>query len=285
MKEDDEAINAVVKMAKKTFDGVEVMPEAEFESLIDDCKSIMTESIVLVRQDVIECKWSLGDRLLASGEERITPLLKRVAESISISERDLFYCLAFRKKYDSIVNMWKDVPEGKNISWHKLVNNYIDFSLPKPVVPVEEKYDEWGVIKWWSRQPGLKSLKLKDKDSNIVLTIKANKVIDGAERGVETSLTVKYAEVSDYYIGLKGWDKKHLDRNDYNRMWKAIKTMMEKSDYDTKKVIGAIKWCYDKYLDSPIDWTLETVVKKYPEACKVEKPYAKYMKKGEKKRW
>jgi len=271
--------NAISKL-KETFDGTEVIPDEEFDSIVDDCKTIMVESVASVRQDIIECKWSLGDRLLESGEERITPLLKRVAEAISISERDLFYCLAFRKKYQSLVKMWEEVPEGKNVSWHKLVNNYIDFSIPKPVVPVEEKYDEWGIIKWWGKQVNLKTLKIKSRDSEIVLTIKANKVIKGAEKGVETSLSVKYAEVSDYYIELKGWDKKNLDRSDYSRMFKSIKIMMEKSDYDTKKVISAIKWCQDKYADSPIDWTIETVVKKYPEACKVEKSYAKYIKKG-----
>jgi len=123
----------------KTFEGVEVVPQEEWEALVEDCKAILTESINNVRESIIKMKWELGDRLFKCGEERIRGHLEKLAAILRISERELYHCLAFRSKFPRLNEIWEQLPEGKNISWHKLINNYLDFTIPKPIVPIEEK--------------------------------------------------------------------------------------------------------------------------------------------------
>lgn len=48
-------------------------------------------------------------------------IVQRVAQSLGISERDLWYCIQFRKKYPDLNNL----PEGKNITWHKIENRLL----------------------------------------------------------------------------------------------------------------------------------------------------------------
>lgn len=278
-----ETKSLTVKEVQEQFGGHEVIPENEFEELVEDCKCIITESVTNVRQSVIECKWEIGNRLFESGEERIRPYLNRLAIEIHLGERDLYHCLAFRRKYPDLKQMWNDLPEGKNISWHKLINNYVDFEMPKPVMPVEEKFDEWGITDWWQKQKSLTCLRIKSKQGSFTLVVRTARVKKEEESVRKGTLNDQYKEISEYYIKLKKWDVKDLDRADYGRMYKAIKVMLEKAKYDKSKVLRAIKWCHDKYLGSQIDWTMETVLKKYPEACRPVNPMEKYMKKPDQK--
>ena len=270
-----------IEQVKQVLHATEILPEEELAHLIDDCRDIITEGVTAVREKVIETKWELGDRLLKEGEERITPLLSRVSVELHTSQRDLFRCLAFRKKFPTLKETWERLPEGKNISWHKLINHYIGFELPKPVLPVEEKFDEWGITDWWQQQKDLHVLKIKNKNNGFTLVFRQDQVKEEDRKRLAGPISEQYKEISDYYIKLKRWDIKDLDRSDYNRMYKSIKIMLEKANYDKARVIRAIKWCHDKYFGNQIDWTLETVVKKYPEACRPVKDYEKYLKKPE----
>jgi len=255
--------------AKEVFKAKEVILQEEWDSLIEDCKAILIESVTTVRGAIIECKWELGNRLLEAGDERITPLLQRVAVEVHVSERDLFYCLAFRKKFPSLKEMWGRVPEGKNISWHKLVNNYIDFALPKPVLSIEDKFDEWGITDWWQKQKDLQVLRIKNKGNAFTLVVRVGKVLEVDRKRLSEKISIVYTEITNFYIGIKGWKKADLDHNDYGRINNAIKAMLEKASFDKEKVKQAIKWCYLKYKDSPhIDWNINTCEKKYAEAVK-----------------
>lgn len=263
------AQNKQLEVVKQAFDGKEVFTDEQYESFVEDLKDIVTEGVTAVREKVIETKWEIGDRLFKEESKLTNELVQRVALEIHIGERDLQYCLAFRKKYPDLKDMWQRLPEGKNISWHKLINSYIDFTMPKPEMPVEEKFDEWGITDWWRKQKNLLLLKIKSKHDAFTLLVRPAKVAKADEVKMSEGIGLVYTEITNYYIGLKGWKKKDLDRNDYGRIHKAIKMMLEKANFDKEKVIQAVKWCYMKYKDSPhIDWTIETVLKKYPEALK-----------------
>jgi len=258
------------------FDAKEVMPQERWASLVEDCKQIIVEHLTVSREAVIEMKWYLGDRLLEEGEQAITPLLQRVAEEIHIGERDLWYCFAFRKKFPRLEELWSQAPEGKNISWHKLVNHYIDFAVPKPELPVEEKNDTFGLLEWWAKQPDMHVLRLTCKGYDFGLIIKRDKEkIFIPEK--QAHLKDVYKELGEYFVKLKKWDVADLNRNDYGRMNKALKELLEKANYDKEKVKRAIHWCYERYLGSKVDWTIETVVKKYAEAVRIVKPHEKYL--------
>jgi hypothetical protein len=223
-------------------------------------------------------KWYLGDRLLEEGQEVLTEeVVSKIGVELRIGRSDLFYCLAFRKKFPRLETLWEQAPEGKNISWHKLVNHYIDFTVPKPEIPVEEMGDKFGLLEWWNEQKDLGMLRLTDKEYPFTLIIKVDK---GAKTLLLPHLGDKgtYKELGEYYITLKKWNPEDLNRNDYSRMNRALKELLEKSRYDKEKVKRAIAWC-DKQYGTKFEWGLETVVKKFAEAVRPIKEYEKYLKK------
>lgn len=58
-----------------------------------------------------------------------------------------------------------------------------------------------------------------------------------------------------------------------------IRELLEKAKYDTAKVKKAILWCNEQYAGSKVDWTLETVVKKFAEAVRNVAPWEKFVEK------
>jgi hypothetical protein len=59
--------------------------------------------------------------------------IERLAKSTEINKRDLYYALAFAKKYPSL----DKVPDGKNASWSKLVKNYLAEKKKEKELPVK----------------------------------------------------------------------------------------------------------------------------------------------------
>src|SRR3990167_3174642 len=101
------------------------MIEEKYEALIDELKSTLIEAEFNSRWTLIEGYWKTG-RLIRefakqfqSGE--LTKLLQGIAVDIERSERTLWYAVKLYDRYPSL----DMVPEGKNISWSKLVNKYL----------------------------------------------------------------------------------------------------------------------------------------------------------------
>lgn len=111
--------NAMMVMTRET------PYEVWYPALVEDCKAIITEAVFTSRWALVEGYWLLGKRLRQdSDKEPITKLLQRVAVSLGKSSRTLWDAVQAYDKYPNL----NDIPEGKNISWHKLVNKY----LPSP---------------------------------------------------------------------------------------------------------------------------------------------------------
>ena len=102
-----------------------------FYRAIEDGHAIIVEAVFTSRWALIEGYHMLGERIAldenfqkyGKGNQIIC---KELANGIGISERILYYAVQFYEKYPSLDN----VPEGKNISWHKIVNKYLP--APKP---------------------------------------------------------------------------------------------------------------------------------------------------------
>ena len=98
-----------------------------FYVLIEDCKTTIVEKRYRVAIEVLEMKWQLGDRILqdTGNFERAQiygrQIIVTVSKALDCSEREIYRCIQFRKKYPEL----NDLPEGKNITWHKIVNQYL----------------------------------------------------------------------------------------------------------------------------------------------------------------
>lgn len=103
-----------------------------YKSLVDDCKAIVTERLYRSRQEVIEGWHEVGERIAtdenykkhAHGNGEIK---KQLAVDIGASVQTLYYAIQFFEKFPTLETLNK-LPEGKNLSWRKIVKNY----LPAP---------------------------------------------------------------------------------------------------------------------------------------------------------
>jgi len=96
--------------------------EQWYSQLVEDCKDIITEAVFTSRWALVEGYHQLGERIrLDADKKSITELLQGLAVDIKQSERTLWYAVQFYDKYPQLDN----VPEGKNISWNKLLTKYL----------------------------------------------------------------------------------------------------------------------------------------------------------------
>jgi hypothetical protein len=97
-----------------------------YEHLVEDCKAIITESVFASRWALVQGYWEIGQRIreddnfkkYAKGNESS---LTDLSKNIGIGQRDLYRSLQLYDKYPNI----DEIPEGKNISWNKLITKYL----------------------------------------------------------------------------------------------------------------------------------------------------------------
>ena len=105
---------------------IDVLDLVWYQNLIEDCKTIVTETIFNSRWILVEEYHQLGERIrtdlhFVEYAKGTKVAVQDLARNIKISERTVYYAMAFYDKYPSL----DKVPEGKNISWNKLITNYL----------------------------------------------------------------------------------------------------------------------------------------------------------------
>jgi len=96
------------------------LQEEWYIQLVSECKAIVTEAVYNSRWALVGGYWQLGKRMREDPSFN-TKLLQDLAVDIKVSERTMWYALKAYDKYPDINKM----PEGKNISWNKLVTKYL----------------------------------------------------------------------------------------------------------------------------------------------------------------
>jgi len=95
--------------------------------LLEDLRDIITERGFNASWELILGKWEIGKRILEEhpnferkyiyGKE----IAKIIAESLGRSRRDIYRCIKFARKYPNL----NTLPEGKAITWNKIIRNYL----------------------------------------------------------------------------------------------------------------------------------------------------------------
>jgi len=101
-----------------------VKKDEKYHAFVEEIKSTITEAVHNSRWTLIEGYWLVGKLMRKEYKKEITNLLQALALDIGTSERTLWYAL---KTYDTYPDMNK-LPEGKNISWNKLITKYLSTS-------------------------------------------------------------------------------------------------------------------------------------------------------------
>ena len=114
-----------------------------YQLLVEEIKATLTEAIFTFRFALVEGYWLSGKLIREAWKEHyededpvnVTQLLQVLAVSVSKSYRTLWYALESYDKYPEIGQL----PEGKNISWNKLITKYL--TEPKEKIPLPEAPD------------------------------------------------------------------------------------------------------------------------------------------------
>lgn len=118
-----------------------------FVSLVEEIQAIRVEGIFDARQRVIEMHWQIGKRLLEeyNNFERAKiygrEIAKCVAVSLGCSPRTIEQSIQFAKKFPDLKEI-ENLPEGKNLSWHKIIKQY----LPEKSGKLHQH--QWEKV-WW----------------------------------------------------------------------------------------------------------------------------------------
>lgn len=98
------------------------------EEFIEECKAIITEAVFTSRWSLVEGHWTLGKLIREEAEKLpITEYCNAVAVELDLSSRTIWYAVQCFDKYPSL----DKIPEGKNISWRKLILKYLTDSKDK----------------------------------------------------------------------------------------------------------------------------------------------------------
>ena len=123
----------------------EIIRTEWYDSLVNDCKSIITGAVITSRWALVEGYHQLGERITEENNnfERAKiygeKIVHDLAQSLNISKRTLYYAIQFYQKYPDLYQ----VPEGKNITWNKIKTKYLP-TFPQEIIPLPE--GKFGVI-------------------------------------------------------------------------------------------------------------------------------------------
>jgi len=120
----------------------------EYQSLIDDCKSRLTEGIFNARVDVIITHGKIGERVATDklykkygkGNQNF---IRQLAKDMGVSHQDIYRSVQFYKKFKIVSpdgEGWDRIKDGKNTSWNKIKNNEL------PERTIKDHICEWETI-------------------------------------------------------------------------------------------------------------------------------------------
>ena len=85
-----------------------------YETLIDECRDVMTEGLFNHKWELIKCYHQLGKRIQDEEENMaISSLIKKVSKDLDINERDIWFSVKMVKEYPDV----NSLPDGKAASW------------------------------------------------------------------------------------------------------------------------------------------------------------------------
>lgn len=106
--------------------------EEWYQSIVEDCQAIITETVFISRQALIEGKHQVGERICADsnfkkilGGRGKHSFLKQIIQDIGIGRSEGYSCVSFYEKFPKLSTAMDSFKEQKNISWTKIKQNYL----------------------------------------------------------------------------------------------------------------------------------------------------------------
>lgn len=105
--------------------------------IIEEIKGAITEGVFTSRWALVETYHKVGQVLSEHEDEMPKNYIALVADELNQSERLIYQCRQFYKKFPDLSLL----PDGKNISWHKIANHLLPAHKEKKLSP-EELFDQ-----------------------------------------------------------------------------------------------------------------------------------------------
>ena len=102
-------------------------------SLVDDCKAVITEALYLSNWEKVIGYHAVGKRIATDanfkkhGKGNLSSL-SGLARNLSTSPRTIYRAVQFYEKYPDVKSLVSELPDGKSITWNKIVTKL----LPAP---------------------------------------------------------------------------------------------------------------------------------------------------------
>jgi hypothetical protein len=97
----------------------------EYRTFIEDLKASITEGVYASRQTLLDCYHEIGQMIVSQRYASV----QQISKDSNIPERTLQRCAQFYEKYPDMAKL----PMGKNISWHKVVNQLLPEHKDRPI--------------------------------------------------------------------------------------------------------------------------------------------------------
>lgn len=112
----------------------EIIIDENYLALVDEIKTTIKEAVYQSRWALVEGYWLIGKLIREYFiEGQLTKRLQGLAVDVEMSERILWYALQFYDKYPDL----SKVPEGKNITWNKIITKYLPTSKEETITQKE----------------------------------------------------------------------------------------------------------------------------------------------------
>jgi hypothetical protein len=217
-----------------------ITTEDWFQSLTDDIRSAWTEGVYQSRWLLIETMSVVGKRILEEKGKvkNIRELCNTVANSIGKSESTIYKAVEFAEKYPDL----EKLPEGKNISWHKIVNLYL--APPKEVCEHKGDFSVVYITKYRCDECQ-KLFEKKPEEAKV-------------SRQEYKFALEDYNKVLSAYMRLR---KIELKGKEFDPVQQDIKTMFI-SERTPEEIIGCMEWLAKGDEEWKENWVISTVKKK-----------------------
>ena len=133
-----------------------------YNQLLEDLRDLIVETEFTSRWALIEGYHAVGTRILAENDnfERAKiygqDITQRIATSLGKSERTVNYAIKFAQMYPDL-NL---LAEGKNISWHHIINKYLTTGEKRVIISKSDLMQQITEIKKLLQTEYVKELQL-----------------------------------------------------------------------------------------------------------------------------
>ncbi len=107
-----------------------IIKDEWYDTLVEECQAIITETIYVSRQAIIEGKHQIGLAICTNPQFKKMQgnreaNLQQLFQDIGLGRSEGYACVSFYEKYPNLSTLLEKSEDQKNLSWNKIVKSYL----------------------------------------------------------------------------------------------------------------------------------------------------------------